>query len=112
MANRVGKDGRVSRSPGPARVGVLVEAFLDEQGVGHQVRRVQVLEAWHQVVGSAIADVTNARSVADGTLFVEVRSSAWISELNMIKRDILVRLNEDRQRDSQIEKLVFVLAEG
>ncbi len=40
------------------------------------------------------------------------RSSPWISELNMIKREILTRLNEGRELDSRIEKLVFVLADG
>ena len=102
----------MSALTGPARVGDLVGAFLEERGVGSQVRRVQVLEAWSEVVGDAIAGVTRARSVADGTLFVEVRSSPWISELNMIKREILTRLNEGRERDSRIEKLVFVLADG
>ena len=97
---------------GPSRVGELVEAFLNERGVGPQLRRVQVLETWPDVVGEAIAAVTRARSVAEGTLFVEVRSSPWMMELNMIRREILGRLNEGRAEDARIEKLVFVLAGG
>jgi hypothetical protein len=41
---------------------------------------------------------------------VEVRSSPWLMELNLMKREILTRLNEGRG-DAPIEKLVFVLAE-
>ncbi|HSR42267.1 MAG TPA: DUF721 domain-containing protein, partial [Longimicrobiales bacterium] len=67
---------------------------------------------WPEVVGEGIAEVTRARSVSDATLFVEVRSSAWMMELDMMKGRILARLNEGRDEASRIAKLVFVLAEG
>ena len=54
--------------------------------------------------------VTRARSVDESTLIVEVRSSAWLMELNMLKRDIVGRVNE-HLADASIDKLVFVLAE-
>lgn len=97
---------------GPERVGKLVEAFLDEKGVRAQVRRMEVLERWPDVVGEAIADVSRARSVSGATLFVEVRSSAWMMELDMMKDRILDRLNRGRDEEARIDKLVFVLAEG
>lgn len=97
---------------GPVRVGELVDAFLDEKGVRQQVRRMEVLEAWPEVVGERIAEVTRARSVADAALFVEVRSSAWMTELDMMKGRILARLNRGRDEKSRIEKLIFVLAEN
>lgn len=96
---------------GPTRVGKLVEAFLDEKGVKQQVRRMAVLERWPEIVGESIAEVTRARSVSDSTLFVEVRSSAWMMELDMMKKRILARVNRDEDEASRIEKLVFVLAE-
>ena len=45
---RGGKDG-------PTRVGELVEAFLAEKGVRKQVRRMEVLDLWPEVVGEGIA---------------------------------------------------------
>lgn len=94
----------------PTRVGAFLGDFLENQGVKEQVERVSVLEEWAERVGPKIAEVTRARSVAEGTLFVEVRSSAWLMELNMMKGRILDRLNEGRS-EALLEKLVFVLSQ-
>lgn len=100
----------MSDRDGPAKVGELLDAFLDRQGLKEQVKRVSALEAWPESVGEKIARVTRARSVADATLFVEVRSSAWLMELNMMKGEILRRVNAGLE-DAPLEKLVFVLSE-
>ncbi len=97
-------------SRGPTRVGDLLGDFLDKKGMRRQVERASVLEEWAARVGERIAGVTRPRSVAEATLFVEVRSSAWLMELNMIKGEILSRLNEGHE-DAPLEKLVFVLSE-
>lgn len=93
---------------GPERVGDLLEGVLTSTGVRKQVRRVGVMEEWPERVGEEIARVTEPRSVSEGVLFVEVRSSPWLMELNTMKRDILERLNEGRE-DAPLERLVFVL---
>jgi predicted nucleic acid-binding Zn ribbon protein len=49
--------------------------------------------------------------VSEATLFVEVRSSAWLMELDMMKDRILAKVNQGRDADVRIERLVFVLAE-
>lgn len=102
------RDGGRGRSP--TKVGEFLDGFLERQGVKEQIERVSVLDEWAEQVGPKIAEVTRARSVADCTLFVEVRSSAWLMELNMMKGRILARLNESRP-DAPLEKLVFVLSQ-
>lgn len=102
-------DSGESREGGPSRVGELLDGFLERQGVKDEVERASVVEEWPDRVGEKIARVTRARSVAERTLFVEVRSSAWLMELNMMKGQILERLNRDRD-DAPLEKLVFVLS--
>ena len=94
----------------PTRVGEFLDQFLARQGVKEQVDRVSVLDEWAERVGPRVAGVTRARSVADCTLFVEVRSSAWLMELNMMKGEILRRLNASRP-EAPLEKLVFVLSQ-
>ena len=105
---------RASTSTGrrvePTKVGSFLTQFLERQGVKEQVERVSVLEEWAERVGPKIAEVTRARSVAERTLFVEVRSSAWLMELNMMKGRILARDTEGRP-DSPLDKLVFVLSQ-
>ena len=88
----------------------VLSDVLDEAGVEEQVERVRVLELWPEIVGEQVARVTRAKSVDEGTLIVEVRSSPWLMELNMLKGDIVSRVNE-RLDGASIDKLVFVLAE-
>ena len=92
----------------PERVQDLLADFLEKEGVAEDLARVSAVEEWPQRVGAAIAGVTRARSVADATLVVEVRSSAWLMELNMMKGEILHRVNEGRE--VPVEKLVFVMS--
>jgi len=92
------------------RVGVVLDALLDRQGMHLQLARTRVLEDWAERVGERIAQVARPKSVADATLFVEVRSSGWLMELDLMKRDILRKINEGRG-EASIEKIVFVLAE-
>jgi predicted nucleic acid-binding Zn ribbon protein len=103
--------GRDRRDVGPERVGALLGDFLERKGVRVQLERTGVLEDWHARVGEAIAQVTRARGVSEGTLFVEVGSSAWLMELNMMRGEILQRVNEGRE-GGLIERIVFVQGEA
>ncbi len=98
------------RGSGPIKIGDVVGSILDKHGVREQVRRMEVLDLWPEVVGEHVARVTRARGVSEATLFVEVRTSAWLMELNMIKGEFLARVNE-RIPDTPLERIVFVLAE-
>jgi len=95
---------------GPERVGLVVERLLEASGVAEQVRRQSALEVWPALVGEAIAAVTHARSLSEGTLFVEVRSSAWLMELELMKSEILRRMNAGLEGAS-LDRIVFVLGQ-
>jgi len=95
---------------GPERVGDLLGGFLEKKGLREALDRVDAAGEWHERVGDAIGGVTKARGVSGTTLFVEVKSSAWLMELNLMKEEILNRVNEGRDQ-SLIERIVFVLAE-
>jgi len=98
------------KAGGPERVGELLGAFLAKRGLREAVSRAEVVDEWEDRVGEAIARVTRARSARGATLLVEVRSSAWLMELNLMKEEILRRLNEGRQ-EALMDNIVFVLAE-
>jgi predicted nucleic acid-binding Zn ribbon protein len=94
----------------PERVGELLEGLLKKHGVQDQVRRMDVLELWPEIVGEHVAEVTRAKGVDEATLFVEVRSSSWLMELNMMKGEFLRRVNEHLS-ETPLERIVFVQAE-
>ena len=94
----------------PVKLGDMLAGVLEERGLKDQVRRMEVLELWPELVGEHVARVTRAKGVSEATLFVEVRTSAWLMELNMMKGEFLQRVNE-RLPETPIQKIVFVLAE-
>ena len=94
----------------PVRVDSVLAALLEKHGVKEQVERMSVLALWPELVGEHVAEVTKAKGVSEATLFVEVRTSAWLMELNIMKGEFLVRVNE-RLGDVPLERIVFVLAE-
>ncbi|UCC71101.1 MAG: DUF721 domain-containing protein [Gemmatimonadota bacterium] len=98
------------RGGSPRRVGGLVDELLRACGLLEGVQRASVLNDWADRVGPQIAQVATPVGFERGTLFVEVRSSAWLMELRMMERRILERLNAGRSRSGGFEKIVFRLA--
>ena len=111
MGHRKGKDLRMSAA-GPTRVGDLLGTLLEKKGLGVQLQRVGALEVWADAVGESIAEVTEAKTVAASTLFVEVRSSAWLMELSLMKTALLERVNEGLGGKGTIDRIVLTLMEG
>ncbi|MBT8396376.1 MAG: DUF721 domain-containing protein [Gemmatimonadetes bacterium] len=98
------------KKKGPERVGDVLGGFLEKRGLRESVLRAEAVDEWDERVGEAIARVTRAQGVREATLIVEVRSSSWLMELNLMKDQILRQVNEGRA-EARIEKIVFVLAE-
>lgn len=88
----------------------MLQGVLEKHGVTKQIERMGILELWPEIVGQKLAEVTKVKGVDDAALFVEVRSSAWLTELSMMKDAFLERVNE-RLEQAPIERIVFVLAE-
>ncbi len=95
---------------GPIQIGSVVAEVLEQHGVQKQIERMSVLELWPDIVGEQLGKVTRAKAVDDAALVVEVRSSAWLMELNMMRGEFLERVNE-RLQAAPLERIVFVLAE-
>jgi predicted nucleic acid-binding Zn ribbon protein len=100
----------VTSRQGPTRVDTVLAGLLEKYGVRKQVERIGVLDLWPEIVGEQLARVTRVKGLDEDALFVEVRSSAWLMELSMMKDDFLERVNE-RLGEEPLERIVFVLAE-
>jgi predicted nucleic acid-binding Zn ribbon protein len=99
-------------SAGPTRVGDLLGNLLDRKGLGLQIQRIGALEVWSEAVGERISEVTEAKTVAASTLFVEVRSSAWLMELSLMRAALLERVNAELGGKGTIDRIVLTLMEG
>ena len=98
------------RDKGLQPIGHLLEGVLSEHGVREQLERTRALSVWPEVVGEIVAGVTRAKAVDEGALIVEVTSSGWLMELNMMRGDLLAKVNAHLD-GAQLNKIVFVLAE-
>jgi predicted nucleic acid-binding Zn ribbon protein len=91
-------------------VGDVLGEVLRKHGVEKSVRRASIAQLWPEIVGEKLAAVTRVRGTDKDALLVEVRSSAWLSELSMLKEEVLERVNA-RVEDAPVARVVFVLAE-
>lgn len=74
----------------------VLARFLARSGFEDRLQQTRILTRWGELVGPEIAAVTRAVSISDdGTLFVAVRSHAWMSELTMMERTLLETVNQE-----------------
>ena len=100
-----------TRGGSPEPIGRLVKGVLRASGLAEGVDRASVFPDWEKLVGERIARVATPVGFDRGVLFVEVRSSAWLMELELMERRILARLNADRAT-GKFDRIVFRLASG
>ncbi|HEX9282189.1 MAG TPA: DUF721 domain-containing protein [Gemmatimonadales bacterium] len=81
----------------PQAVGEALRSYLAKTGLGKRLAQAQVIPDWPQLVGPQIAAVTEPQSVTpDGTLFVRVATSAWMTELQLMAPQIMAAINAGR----------------
>lgn len=94
----------------PLLVGDLLDGVLRKLGISEEVARQEVLLRWESTVGEKIAGISRAVAVSGGVLFVQVDSSPWMNELNLMRHDILRQLNAGAG-EGRVERIVFTLSE-
>ncbi|MFW6201155.1 MAG: DUF721 domain-containing protein [Gemmatimonadota bacterium] len=104
------KRGEGGERDGPTPVGRALERYLERSGLAERVDQATVVPEWDEAVGDRIAQATRPLRVSNGTLFVAVRSSAWMMELKMMEREIIERLDAGRER-RRIREIRFVMDE-
>jgi len=78
----------------PESLGKVVRTYLKQSKLEVRVEQASVVPEWELLVGKQIAKVTKPISVtADGTLFVAVKTNAWMTELSLMEPQLLRALN-------------------
>lgn len=81
----------------------LIPDVVDDLGVRDRLDQARIEEAWRQIAGDRIGQVTGRVRLQADRLTVEVTSSAWRQALTMQREDWRRRLNEaigaERVRD-------------
>ncbi len=96
------------KKDGPKQVREALQSYLEKAGISEKIEAASVVPEWPELVGDGIAAVTTPLRVSNQVLFVAVRSSAWLSELKLMERDILKRLNAGKAK-GKITSIRFVM---
>jgi len=72
-----------------------LQRALVERGLEGELRGWDAVKEWARVVGPRIAARSRAVAFQQGTLIVEVDGSAWMQELNVLKRQLIRTLNRE-----------------
>lgn len=84
----------------PQKIGEALSSWLAQSGLGSRVEQAGIIPEWAALVGPQIAEVTEPLSIArDGTLFVAVRTNAWMTELSLMEPQLLSALNAKPGRE-------------
>ncbi|HEY5948298.1 MAG TPA: DUF721 domain-containing protein [Kofleriaceae bacterium] len=90
--------------------GDAVKSALAFHGISDEVRAQRVLTEWTDLVGPKIASRTRPYGVTERVLVIEVASSAWMHELNLLRAQILGGLLERLGEPRLFDDLKFKLA--
>lgn len=104
------RQARPARTLGPQPASAAVAAALALHGITDQVRAGRVLTEWTELVGARIAQRTRPEGVVDRVLWVEVATSAWLHELNLLRLQLLASLRDRLGQPALFDELKFRLA--
>jgi predicted nucleic acid-binding Zn ribbon protein len=78
----------------PSSIADVLASVLERTGIAARVEQAGIIPEWSSLVGPQIASVTEPMSItADGTLFVNVTTNAWMNELSLMEPELLRALN-------------------
>jgi predicted nucleic acid-binding Zn ribbon protein len=107
---KAARSARAARTFGMRPASEAVADALACRGLTNEVRAGRVLTEWTELVGSKIAQRTRPEGVTDRMLWVEVASSAWLHELNLLRPQLLHSLRERLGEPALFDDLRFRLA--
>jgi predicted nucleic acid-binding Zn ribbon protein len=82
------------RKKKPEPISDVLQGWIDRSGIATRIGQASVVPEWENLVGPQISAVTAPTSVsADGTLWVQVTTHAWMNELSLMKPQLLKALN-------------------
>jgi predicted nucleic acid-binding Zn ribbon protein len=78
----------------PTPISNVVADWLGNSGLAPRVEQAAIIPEWPRLVGPQIAAVTAPQSItANGTLFVNVTTNGWMTELSLLEPELLRSLN-------------------
>lgn len=98
------------RQRAPTSAAVAIKNALDFRGIADEVRGERLVTEWAELVGAKIAERTRPDGITDRVLWIEVATSAWLHELNLLRPQLLAGLLERLGEPRLFDDIKFRLA--
>jgi hypothetical protein len=83
------------RRDDPQPLSMAIEGLLDDQGWRTPAAVGSVFGRWEQIVGEALAAHTRPGGFTDGELLVIADSTAWATQVRLLRAQLIRRLNSE-----------------
>ncbi len=90
----------------PRGIAEVVDALTTRLGWNSPLARSELLSSWQELVGDETADHSTPTGIEEGVLSVSCDSTAWATQLRLMRAQILTRIAE-RYPDAGIQTLRF-----
>ena len=91
-------------------IGDALEAYFEQNGLKKRIDQSQIVNDWNDLVGPQVASACSPQAVdQSGTLWVRVKSAAWMQELQMMSPTIIRQL---ARRGRRIKRIRWVSGSG
>lgn len=78
----------------PHGLGEVMDALTAKMGWTSPLAKSELLASWQQIVGEDLAEHAEPIGIEDGVLTVRCDSTAWATQLRLIRTEILTRIAE------------------
>jgi predicted nucleic acid-binding Zn ribbon protein len=90
----------------PRGLGDVVDALAVQLGWSSALAKSDLLDGWEELAGAETARHAVPDQIVDGVLVVRCESTAWATQLRMMRSELLVRIGE-RFPGAEIESIRF-----
>jgi Zn-ribbon-containing, possibly RNA-binding protein and truncated derivatives len=83
----------------PAPLGELIARLVKLRGWQRPAAEARIFGTWDQIVGADLAAHCRPVKLADGELTIEAESTAWATQIRLLSRPLLSRIQAEVGRD-------------
>ena len=91
----------------PIKAGDGIEQMLGEFNWTSSIDRADLFSNWVKIVGPDSADASYPESFEKGVLTIRCRSTAWATQLRLLEKQILSKI-QDRHQDLGVSEVRFI----
>lgn len=91
----------------PIKIGGQLEKIIKEYGWEQKLLDGKILSNWEKIVGPDVAKNTRIKKLENNTLYIQAKSTAWVTQLNLLQSHILRKINLEIP-ENNIKKIVIL----